>query len=64
MPKAFNQVWHTRLIYKLESVGVSGDLLKLIKYFLNNRFQQALLNGFVRHLIGYQLKQVYLKDLY
>ena len=40
-----NPVCHTGLIYKLESMGVSGDLLKLIKDFLNNRFQQVLLNG-------------------
>ena len=32
------------LIYKLNSVGVSGDLLKLINNFLNNTFQQVLPN--------------------
>ena len=43
------KVLHTRLIYKLKSVGVSVDLLKLINNFLNNRFQQVLLNGHASH---------------
>ena len=32
-------------IYKLESMGVYSDLLKLIKDFLNSRFQRVLRNG-------------------
>ena len=36
MSRVFDKVWHIRLIYKLESVRVSGDLL-------NNSFQQVLL---------------------
>ena len=38
-------VWEAGLIYKLKSVGVSGNLLKLINNFLKNRFQRVLLNG-------------------
>ena len=45
MSDAFDKVWHTGLINKLESVGVYGDLLKLIKYFLNDRIQRVLING-------------------
>ena len=33
---AFDKVWQTGLIYKLESVRVPGDLLEVIKNFLNN----------------------------
>lgn len=44
IPKAFDKVSHAGLIYKLKSVGVSGDLVKLINHFLNNRFQWVLLN--------------------
>ena len=32
-PKAFDRVWHDGLIYKLESSGISGNLLSLIKNF-------------------------------
>ena len=40
MSDAFDKVWHTGLINKLESMGVYGDLLKLIKHFLNDRFSE------------------------
>ena len=43
--KAFDKVWHKGLIYKLQSVGISGNLLNLITSFLDNRFQRVLLNG-------------------
>ena len=45
MSKAFDRVWHEGLIYKINSVGISGPLLKLIESFLNNRYQRVLLNG-------------------
>ena len=45
LPKAFDKVWHDGLIYKLKSLGISGNLLKLIQYYLDNRFQRVLLNG-------------------
>ena len=43
--KAFDWVWHERLIYKLQSLGIFGLLLKCIESFLSNRLQRALLNG-------------------
>jgi len=43
--KAFDRVWHEGLIYKLECQGVQGNFLKLIKDFLNERFQRVVLNG-------------------
>ena len=33
------------LIYKIESIGISDPLLKLIESFLSNRYQRVLLNG-------------------
>ena len=45
MPRTFEKLWHPGLIYKLEPMGLSGDLLKLIKDFLYNRFLRVLLNG-------------------
>ena len=43
--KAFDKVWHEGLLFKLEHIGISGNLLNLLKSFLNNRFQRILLNG-------------------
>ena len=40
--KAFDQVWHERLIYKIKCVGVKGDL---IESFLFERQQRLVLNG-------------------
>ena len=43
--KAFDKVWHEGLIFKLEHIGISGNLLSLLKSFLNNRFQRVVLNA-------------------
>ena len=43
--KAFNKVWHKGLLYKLESVGISGNLLNLFRSFLNDRYQRIVING-------------------
>ena len=45
--KAVDKVWHEGLLFKLEHVGISGNLLSLLKSFLNNRFQRVVLNGIV-----------------
>ena len=45
MSKAFDKVWHDGLLYKLESFGISGNLLKLFHSYLNNRQQRVVLNG-------------------
>ena len=37
--KAFDKVWHEGLLFKLERIGISGNLLSLLKSFLSNRFQ-------------------------
>jgi hypothetical protein len=43
--KAFDQVWHTGLIYKLKKTGISGKLLKWTKNYLSNRKQKVIING-------------------
>ena len=43
--KAFHKVWHEGLLYKLESLGVSGKLVNLFRSFLNNRHQRVVHNG-------------------
>ena len=43
--KAFDKVWHDRLIFKLKQNGISGSLLKLFENYLHNRKQRVVLNG-------------------
>ena len=43
--KAFDKVWHEGLQYKLESLGISGNLANLFRSFLNGRHQSVVLNG-------------------
>ena len=45
LSKAFDNVWHDGLIYKLKLLGISGSLLKLIQNYLDSWFQRVLLNG-------------------
>ena len=42
--KAFDKVWHEGLLFKLEQIGIAGNL-SLLKSFLSNKFQQVVLNG-------------------
>ena len=43
--KAFDKVWHEGLIFKLQSYGISGCLLSLLKDFLSDRLQRVVING-------------------
>ena len=43
--KAFDKVWHEGLLYKLNSIGISGKFYKLMESYLSNRFQRVVLNG-------------------
>ena len=43
--KAFDKVWHEGLLFKLETIGISGNLLKLFQSFLSDRQQRVVLNG-------------------
>ena len=42
--KAFDKVWHARLIYKLCQNGVHRDLINILNDFLTNRKQKLVLN--------------------
>ena len=43
--KAFDKVWHKGLLYKLESLGVRGSLLKWFESYLSNRKQRVVVDG-------------------
>ena len=43
--KAFDKVWHEGLLFKLKSVGISGELYSLLENYLSGRFQRVILNG-------------------
>ena len=45
MSKAFDNVWHDGLIFKLQSIGAHSNFLKLIDNYLQNRKQRVVLNG-------------------
>ena len=43
--KAFENIWHDGFLYKLESNGISGPLLNLMRDFLSEKQQRVVLNG-------------------
>ena len=43
--KEFDKVWHDGLTFKLESYGIEGELLLLLKNYLHNWEQRIVLNG-------------------
>ena len=43
--KAFDKVWHDGLIFKLQTYDIDGELLKLLKSYLNDWQQRDLSNG-------------------
>ena len=43
--KAFGEVWHQGLLYKLKQNGISGNLLETLIDFLKDRKQRVVLNG-------------------
>jgi hypothetical protein len=44
--KAFDRVWHTGLLFKLEKIGIVGQLQQWFKSYLNNRQQKVIIEGF------------------
>ena len=42
---AFDRVWHEGLLYKIQSIGISGTTLKLIESFLSGIYKRVLLNS-------------------
>ena len=45
LSKAFDKVWHDGIIFKLKAYVVEGELLFLLKNYLENREQRVVLNG-------------------
>ena len=43
--KAFDRVWHTGLLHKPKSYGISGQIFGLISSFLSNRRLRVVLGG-------------------
>ena len=43
--KTFDKVWHEGLLFKLKRYGVKGELLNLLRNYLNERNQSVVLNG-------------------
>ena len=43
--KSIDKVCHKGLLFKLERIGISGNLLSLLNSFLSNRFQRVVING-------------------
>ena len=43
--KAFDKVPHKRLLIKLKSHGIQGDILRWVENWLNNRKQRVVING-------------------
>ena len=42
--KAFDRVWHRGLLFKLEKMGIVGNLLLWFKDYLTNRKQRVVIN--------------------
>lgn len=43
--KAFDKVWHDRLILKLHQNGICGEMIHILRKVLSNRKQKVVLNG-------------------
>ena len=43
--KAFDKVWHEDLLFKIKSMGISGELYNLLENYLSGRVQRVILNG-------------------
>ena len=43
--KAFDKVWHSGIIYKLNQAGIGGKLLDWFQSYLSNRRQCVMVNG-------------------
>ena len=43
--KAFDRVWHSGLLHKLEKFGIKGKLLSWFTNYLKDRYQRVVING-------------------
>ena len=53
--RAFDTVWHEGLLYKLKSIGVIGNLLRLVASFLSDRKGRASVGGCESEPVALQL---------
>ena len=44
LSKAFGNIWHKGLLYKLKPYGVEGELQSLLECYLRDRKQRVVLN--------------------
>jgi hypothetical protein len=45
LTKAFDKVWHQGLLYKINKIGIQGNILKMMSSYLANRQQFVVLHG-------------------
>lgn len=45
--KAFDRINHSRLLLKLESIGIRGDLLRWFTSYIDNRSQAVVINNYI-----------------
>ena len=50
--KAFDEVWHKGIIFKLKQNGISSKLFSVLSDFLKDRKQRVTLNGQVSSWAG------------
>ena len=43
--KAFDNVWHNGLIFKLPQSGICGKMVNILEEFVSDRKQRVVLNG-------------------
>ena len=43
--KAFDRVWHKGLLFKLQSIGISGNLLDWFTNYLTDRYQRVCIKN-------------------
>ena len=52
--KAFDRVWHKGLLYKLQTVVITGHILQWFTDYLNKRKHRVVLPGVFSHWIDFQ----------